>query len=100
VDTGWTHPISFCIEWCVWGRVGNTVADEKEVCKGVVEMWRDEFPIDAQDDGDGEQLGRRGCKQGPLRRESEGKIKTTITSIPGMSIHLDEVMSPQNPFDV
>jgi len=60
VAARWKDPISLCIIWCVWGRVGNTVADEKEVCKWVVEMWRDEFPVNVQDNGDGEKLGGRG----------------------------------------
>lgn len=58
----WKDPITLCIVWLVWGRVRKTISDEKEVCKWIVELWRDEFPAYAEDDGDGEQLGGRGCK--------------------------------------
>lgn len=99
-DASWKDPIRLCVIRCVWGRVGKTVGDEKEVRKWVVEMWGDEFPVDVEDDRNGEELSRRGYEQIMLREKSESKLKTSSTGVPGMSIHLDEVTSPQNPFEV
>lgn len=45
------------------------------MCKWVVEMWRDEFPVDVQDDRNSEQLSRRGWEVGTVERLEEEQAK-------------------------